>query len=63
LLKGSACAEKRFSALLANASSACTPRDQLIDQLSVVLGSRRGCCFGFEAQNNNNNKNNNNRAT
>jgi hypothetical protein len=43
---------------LANASARTPARDQLIDRLSVVLGSRRGC-FGFEAQN----KNNNSRAT
>jgi hypothetical protein len=46
IVKGSTCGEeKRFFSLLANASSARTPaRDQLIDQLIVlVLGSRRGC--------------------
>jgi hypothetical protein len=36
---------KRFS-LLANASARTPAREQLIDQLIVlVLGSRRGCCL------------------
>jgi hypothetical protein len=52
IVQGGTCA----ISLLANASARTPAREQLIDQLIVlVLGLRRGCCFGTN-QNNNNNK-------
>jgi hypothetical protein len=58
IVKGSTCGEEKRFSLLANASSARTPRDQLIDQLSVVWV--RGALFWVRGavviENNNNNK-------